>query len=111
MSDYKIGEFEEIVMYTVGILHGNAYGVTIKDEIESRLKRKVSVGALQVTLRRLESKGLLSSDHGDTEDSRRGRPKLFFSLTAYGKNVLASIRNNRNQLWDALPQVIMDLNS
>ncbi len=109
MSDYKIGEFEEIVMYTVGILHGNAYGVTIKDEIESRLKRKVSVGALQVTLRRLEHKGLLSSDHGDTEDSRRGRPKLFFSLTAYGKNVLVSIRDNRNQLWDALPQVIIDL--
>ncbi len=109
MSDYKIGEFEEIVMYTVGILHGNAYGVTIKDEIESRLKRKVSVGALQVTLRRLEKKGLLSSQHGDTEDSRRGRPKLFFSLTAYGKNVLVSIRDNRNLLWDALPQIIIDL--
>lgn len=109
MSDYKIGEFEEIVMYTVGILHGNAYGVTIKDEIESRLKRNVSVGALQVTLRRLENKGLLSSDHGDTEDSRRGRPKLFFSLTAHGKNVLVNIRDNRNQLWNALPQVIIDL--
>lgn len=109
MSDYKIGEFEEIVMYTVGILHGNAYGVTIKDEIESRLGRRVSVGALQVTLRRLETKGLLSSNHGDTEDSRRGRPKLFFSLTAYGKNVLVNIRENRNQLWDALPQVVMDL--
>ncbi len=109
MSDYKIGEFEEIVMYTVGILHGNAYGVTIKDEIESRLERKVSIGALQVTLRRLENKGLLSSDHGDTEDSRRGRPKLFFSLTAYGKNVLVNIRDNRNQLWNALPQVIIDL--
>ena len=109
MSDYKIGEFEEIVMYTVGILHGNAYGVTIKDEIENRVKRKVSIGALQVTLRRLEKKGLLSSDQGETEDARRGRPKLFFSLTATGKNVLVNIRNNRNQLWDALPKVVIDL--
>ena len=109
MSDYKIGEFEEIVMYTVGILHGNAYGVTIKDEIENRVKRKVSIGALQVTLRRLEKKGFLSSELGATEDARRGRPKLFFTLTATGKNVLVDIRENRDQLWNALPQVVMDL--
>ena len=109
MGKYQIGEFEEVVMYTVGILHGNAYGVTIKDEIEKRIKRKVSIGALQVTLRRLEKKGLLSSEQGATEDSRRGRPKLFFSLTVTGKKVLVSIRENRNQLWEALPQVILDL--
>lgn len=109
MADFKIGEFEEIVMLTVGILHGNAYGVTIKDEIEERLDRTVSVGALQVTLRRLEKKGLLSSNHGDTEESRGGRPKLYFTLTAYGKQVLASIREDRNKLWDALPQIVIDL--
>ena len=109
MAEQKIGEFEEIVLLTVGILHGNAYGVTIKDEIEDRLGRNVTVGALQVTLRRLEKKGLLASDHGDTEETRGGRPKLFFTLTAYGKQVLASIRADRNRLWDALPQVILDL--
>lgn len=109
MPDQKIGEFEEIVMLTVGILHGNAYGVTIKDEIEERLKRSVSVGALQVTLRRLEKKGLLASEHGGTEESRGGRPKLFFTLTAHGKNILSGIRSERNKLWDALPQVVIDL--
>ncbi len=51
MRKSYIGEFEEIVLLTVGILHGNAYGVTIKDEIEARLAREVSVGALQMTLR------------------------------------------------------------
>lgn len=109
MTDFKIGEFEEIVMLTVGILYGNAYGVTIKDEIEERLSRTVSVGALQVTLRRLEKKGLLASSHGDTEETRGGRPKLFFTLTAYGKQVLGTIRADRNKLWDALPQIVIDL--
>ena len=47
MKDYKLGEFEEIVLLTVGLLYGEAYGVAIKDEIEIRSKRKVSVGALQ----------------------------------------------------------------
>ena len=48
MKKYKLGEFEEIVMLVVGVLHGNAYGVSIKKEIESMAERKVSVGALQV---------------------------------------------------------------
>ena len=47
MSKHHLGEFEEIVMLTVAILHGRAYGVAIIDEIESRLDRKVSIGSLQ----------------------------------------------------------------
>ena len=65
MKKIQLGEFEEVVLLTVGVLHGNAYGVTIKDEIEQRLNREVTVGALQVTLRRLESKGFLKSKAGE----------------------------------------------
>ena len=65
MSDYKIGEFEEIVMYTVGILHGNAYGVNDqRRKSKKRVKRKVSIGALQVTLRRLEKKRTTQQSSG-----------------------------------------------
>ncbi|HYC86245.1 MAG TPA: helix-turn-helix transcriptional regulator [Chryseosolibacter sp.] len=109
MQKYQLGEFEEIVLLTVGILHGNAYGVTIKDEIEDRLGREVSVGALQVTLRRLEKKGYLKSKHGETEKKRGGRPKLYFTITAYGKKALAYVRETRNELWDSLPQTVLKL--
>ena len=105
-----LGEFEEVVLLTVGILHGNAYGVTIKDEIEERLTREVSVGALQVTLRRLEHKGFLKSSHGETSRSRGGRPKLFFILTAEGKKAIEQQRMNRNELWNALPPAVLKLN-
>jgi DNA-binding PadR family transcriptional regulator len=109
MKTYQLGEFEEIVLLTVGILHGNAYGVAIKDEIEERLGREVSVGALQITLRRLEKKGYLKSKHGETEKSRGGRPKLYFAITAYGKKALAYVRETRNELWNALPQTVLKL--
>jgi DNA-binding PadR family transcriptional regulator len=109
MKKYQLGEFEELVLLTVGILHGNAYGVTIKDEIEGRLGREVSVGALQVTLRRLEKKGYLKSKLGETEKSRGGRPKLYFTITAYGKKALDYIRETRNELWKALPQTVLKL--
>jgi DNA-binding PadR family transcriptional regulator len=109
MKHLQLGEFEEIVLLTVGVLHGNAYGVTIKDEIEQRLNREVTIGALQVTLRRLESKGFLSSKLGESGESRRGRPKLFFEITAYGKKALDYSKASRDELWKALPKLVLNL--
>jgi PadR family transcriptional regulator, regulatory protein PadR len=111
MKKIQLGEFEEVVLLTVGVLHGNAYGVTIKEEIEQRLERDVTVGALQVTLRRLESKGFLKSKHGESTDSRRGRPKLFFEITAYGKKVLEYTKETRDALWNDLPKLVLKLNN
>jgi|SRR5687768_11200419 PadR family transcriptional regulator, regulatory protein PadR len=109
MKRIQLGEFEEIVLLTVGVLHGNAYGITIKDDIEQRLKREVSIGALQVTLRRLESKGFLKSKLGEASENRRGRPKLFFEITAYGKKALDYSRESRDELWKALPKLVLRL--
>ena len=105
-----VGEFEEIVLLAVGVLHGNAYGVTIKEEIEQRTKRNVTVGALQVTLRRLEKKGFLTSKHADPDASRGGRPKLYFTLTAYGKKTLQDTLEVRIGFWKSLPETILKLN-
>ena len=109
MKKIQLGEFEKVVLLTVGVLHGNAYGVTIKDEIEQRLNREVTIGALQITLRRLEAKGFLKSKQGDATDNRRGRPKLFFEITAYGKKALTHSKETRDELWDALPNLVLKL--
>jgi DNA-binding PadR family transcriptional regulator len=109
MKRFQLGEFEEIVLLTVGVLHGHAYGVAIKDEIEKRLNREVTIGALQITLRRLESKGLLKSKPGESNDSRRGRPKLFFEITAFGKKALDHAKESRDELWKALPKLVLKL--
>lgn len=99
MKKYKLGEFEEIVMLTVGVLHGEAYGVSIKKEIESRADRKVSVGALQAALKRLEQKGYLKSYAGEETQERAGRPKLYYQITANGQRALEYTRDLRNKLW------------
>ena len=109
MKKYQLGEFEEIVMLTVGILYKEAYGVSIKKEIESRLKRKVSVGALQSALKRLEQKGYLKSFEGEATQERAGRPKRYFTITAYGKKAVEYTKNTREELWRAIPKVALDL--
>jgi len=106
MSKHHLAEFEEIVMLTVGILDGNAYGVAIIEEIEKRLKRKVSMGSIQTVLRRLEKKGFISSEFGEATKIRGGKRKRFFTLTPFGKNVLEEVKEQRLGLWNAIPKFV-----
>ena len=109
MKKYQLGEFEEVVMLTVGILYNEAYGVSIKKDIEVRLARKVSVGALQTALKRLEDKGYLKSHEGESTEARAGRPKRYFMITALGKKAMEHTRRTREELWKAIPKVALDL--
>lgn len=95
-------------MLTVGILYNDAYGVSIKKEIEERLSRKVSVGALQTALKRLEDKGYLKSHEGEATQERAGRPKRYFVITALGKRALEHTRLTREKLWRAMPKWTLD---
>lgn len=105
MKKFQLGEFEEVVMLTVGVLYNEAYGVSIKKEIETRLSRNVSVGALQSALNRLEEKGYLKSSEGEATQERAGRPKRYFHITAYGKKALEYSKRTRDELWSAIPNV------
>jgi len=109
MGKNQLGEFEEVVMLMVGVLYDNAYGVSLKKEIEKRLDRKVSVGALQSALKRLEKKGFLSSKEGESNSKRGGRPKRYFFITAQGKRVLQQTKDTRDNLWDAIPKIAWDV--
>jgi len=109
MKNYQLGEFEEIVILTVGILNNEAYSVAIKDEIESRLKRTVSMGALHTALIRLEDKGYLKSYSGEATEERAGRPRRYFEITALGKKAMLYAKETREQLWKAIPKAVLEI--
>jgi PadR family transcriptional regulator, regulatory protein PadR len=81
--DY-LGEFEHIIVLALLRLEDQAYGVSVRQEIEFRTKREVSIGAVYATLGRLETKGYVKSRHGDPTPERGGRSKRFFRVTAKG---------------------------
>ena len=81
--DY-LGEFEHIIVLALLRLEDRAYGVTVRQEIEFRIKREVSIGAVYATLDRLETKGYVKSRRGDPTPERGGRSKRFFRVTAKG---------------------------
>ena len=104
MSQYHLGEFEEIVLLTVAILNGEAYGVSIIEEIEDRLDRQVSLGAIQTVLKRLEDKEMLKSAFGEATKIRGGKRKRYYTITAEGQKVLRHTKEQRISLWNAIPK-------
>jgi DNA-binding PadR family transcriptional regulator len=79
-----LGEFEIVVLMATLHLGRDAYGSSIRQEIETRSGRAVSRGAVYITLDRLESKGLLASKLGESTTARGGRPKRMFRVTTTG---------------------------
>ena len=94
-----IGEFEELVLLTIASLGEQAYGVAIKEDIEKRSNRRISIGALHSTITRLEEKGLIKSWLGDPTQERGGRRKRFFEITQQGKVSVHHVKDLRDELW------------
>ena len=103
MKGTYLGEFQEIVLLTILILEDNAYGVTIQEEINKRIKRNVSRGALHTALTRLAEKGFIRSKLGEASAVRGGRRKRFYTVTHKGKVALHEAKSMRDQLWQAIP--------
>ena len=94
-----LGEFEELVLLTIAALDSDAYGVAIKEDIESRTGRSLSIGALHTTITRLEEKEYIKSWLGEPTQERGGRRKRYFQLTNDGKIVLHKMKELRDELW------------
>jgi PadR family transcriptional regulator, regulatory protein PadR len=93
-----LGGFEEIILLAIVGLGKDAYGVTIRREIESKTERSASVGAVYTTLGRLEKKGYLSSREGEATKERGGRAKRYFQIEAAGIEALRQATLARERL-------------
>ena len=103
MKTHSIGSFEELVLLAVAILEKDAYGVKIRQELEDRLSKSVSISALQTALRRLEQKGFLTSEFGEATAIRGGKRKRFFLITAFGVKTLKETQEMRLEMWHSVP--------
>lgn len=99
--DY-LGEFEHIVLLALLRLEDRAYGVTVRQEIEFRAQREVSIGAVYATLDRLEAKGYVRSRRGDPTPERGGRSKRFFRVTARGVEAVQRTHQALRQMTEGL---------
>jgi len=86
-----MGDFEQLILLALVRLGPDAYGVTVRREIESRASRTVSPGALYTALDRLEKRGFVSSKLGEPTPERGGKRKRLYTLQPAGEKALARV--------------------
>jgi PadR family transcriptional regulator PadR len=94
-----LGTFEQAVLLAVVRLGANAYGRAILNDVQSRLQRDVTAGAVYATLDRLELKGLLSSHLGSGTPVRAGRPRRYYLVENAGVEALNNAKAAVEKMW------------
>jgi len=89
------GEFELLLLLAIAQLGEDAYGVSVRDVLEARTSRTVTLGAIYKTLGRLESKELVDVTVAPPTGERGGRRKKLYRLTREGR---ASVRGSLSDL-------------
>ena len=101
-----LGEFEIYVMLALAHLGPEAYGVSIRQEIERRTRRDVAIGAVYATLSRLEDKELVAHALSAPQPVQGGRARKHYTLTSDGQRALrhsAAMLTRMMQGWPGVP--------
>jgi DNA-binding PadR family transcriptional regulator len=99
MTRTALGDLEHQALIATLRLEGEAYSVSVVQEIEARTGRDVAQSAVFIAMRRLEEKGLLQSRvEGQFEE--KGRVRRYFDLTPAGMERLREMRAALMNLWD-----------
>jgi DNA-binding PadR family transcriptional regulator len=102
MAGRFLAEFELYVMLAIAQLGDDAYGAKVRQEIERRTGRPVSIGALYATLARLESKSLLVLRTAKAEPGQRGRARRYCRLTPRGAAAMRHSAAMLTRMMDGL---------
>lgn len=97
-----LGEFEQMVLLALLRLKDDAYGVTVRREIQSRTDRRVAIGAVYACLERLERKGYVTATISAPQPIPGGRARKYFRFTRAGAEALQQTRDMVQRMTDGL---------
>jgi len=103
-----LSRIEEIVLLAIMRLQGNAYGVTIREQVSEATGHDWSFGTIYVPLDKLTRKGYVDKIMSKPVAERGGRSKCLYELTPKGKAALKEIKQVQNALWKGISDVAFD---
>jgi DNA-binding PadR family transcriptional regulator len=102
MGKQLLGEFEHHVLLALLRQGEEGYSVPIIAELEEKTGREVAPAAVYIALRRLEEKGLLTSQLRSAAPVDGGRERRYYSVTPHGLERAAEARKAFMNLWDGM---------
>lgn len=103
MTRELLGELEHRVLLAVLSLGTEAYSVSVALHLEERTGHDVELATIQVSLRRLDDKGLTRSELRRAPEREGGRRRRYHTLTKAGLERLREARADLIALWRDTP--------
>ena len=100
-----LSRIEEILLLAIWKLGENAYGISIREQVEEDTGVKWLSGAIYGPLSRLRNNGYVATSLGENDADKRGRPRIYYSLTPVGKEKLKAIQALNKIMWADVPEV------
>jgi len=102
MAKRSLGEFEQLVLLAILRVGDGAYTVPVIQEIEDQTGRKTSHAAVYIALKRLEEKGLVTSQLAESTPERGGRGKRLYEVQPAARQTLLESRDALLRMWEGL---------
>ena len=104
----SLGDLEQLMLFALLRLGGEASSVDVLEEIEGRAGRAVSPGALYNVMHRLEGRGLVVARTGEETPARGGRRRKRYRLTTEGRRALATAWRQVRNMADGFETDLLD---
>jgi DNA-binding PadR family transcriptional regulator len=100
-----LSRIEEILLLAIWKLENNAYGISIREQVENDTGTRWLSGAIYGPLSRLRKNGYVKTFAAENSTDQRGRPRIYYTLTSLGKEKLQSIQSLNRAMWANVPEV------
>ena len=99
---------EEILLLSIWRLKDQAYGFKIRRHISEVIGKDFSFGNLYSSLNQLAKKKYVIKQQGESTPSRRGKIRIYYTLTDSGRMALKDAHETTLKLWSGIPKYVFD---
>ncbi len=100
-----LSRIEEVLLLAIWKLEDNAYGISIREQVERDTGIKWLSGAIYAPLNRLKKNGVVTTDEAEGSAELGGRPRIYYRLTRLGQKKLVSLQEMNKVMWSTIPDL------
>lgn len=104
-ADLLQGTLDMLILKTLALEPMHGYGISVRIQQVSKDVLRVNQGSLYPALRRLERRGWIEAEWGESENNRRAR---YYHLTRTGRKQLAAETREWTRLAHAVARILQN---
>jgi PadR family transcriptional regulator PadR len=106
-----LSRIEEILLLAIWKLKDNAYGISIREQVEQDTGTEWMSGAIYAPLNRLKKNGYVRTIQAQNSGGKGGRPRIYYRLTEMGKKKLTALQEVSQSIWQNVPDLKKEFES